>query len=339
MNPLATNYLGLELRSPIVASSGPVTARLDLLKRLDSAGAGAVVLPSLFEEEIAGMATELHLMFELNALSNPEALNFFPEIEEFKTGPERYVELIEAAKRCLSIPVIASLNATSAGGWSTYASELERAGADALELNIYIIGANPERSQDEIEQAYISIVRTTRSSVSIPLAIKVAPHFTSLASTASALVEAGADGLVLFNRFYQPDIDIKTRDVSPEISLSSPAEIRLPLRWIAMLHGRIGASLALSTGIHSSADVAKALLVGADVAMSTSALILNGPEHVRALESGLLEWMDEHEYESVTQLRGSASYKTAADPSAFERANYVETIRRYSSPFARKFGL
>lgn len=339
MNRLATSYLDLDLRSPIVASAGPVTGRMDLLRQLDDAGVGAVVLPSLFEEEIANSATELNMMFEVNAMFNAESTNFFPELEEYRAEPDRYLTLLQSAKESLSVPVIASLNGATAGGWATYASELESAGADAIELNIYLIAGDVTRDPTEIEKTYISIVESVCREVAIPVAVKLSPFFTALGNTAMAITEAGARGLVLFNRFYQPDIDIETREVQPGLALSTSVELRLPLRWIAILCGQVNASLALSTGVHTSDDVAKALLAGADVAMATSALIKNGPGHVRVLEEGLRSWMDEREYESVEQLRGSACQQTASDPSAFERANYVETLRRYSSPFARKFGI
>lgn len=338
MSRLTSEYLGLTLRSPIVASAGPVTARLDSLERLDSAGVGAVVLPSLFEEEITAITAEMHRMIEENAFSNAEALSVFPEPQGIETGPERYLELVASAKSALSVPVIASLNGATPGGWGTYASELEKAGADAVELNIYLVAADTARDQSDIERAYTEIVETVRGAVSIPIAVKLAPYFTSLARTAQSIVKAGANGLVLFNRFYQPDIDIDTREVAPDIALSSTTEVRLPLRWIGILHGQIDASLALSSGVHTSDEVAKALLVGADVVMSTSALIINGPEHVQVLEKGLFEWMDKYEYESVAQLRGSASLKSAADPSGYERSNYVQTIRAHTNSFATKFG-
>ncbi|RIK07192.1 MAG: dihydroorotate dehydrogenase-like protein [Acidobacteria bacterium] len=339
MSRLATRYLGLSLRSPIVASAGPVTGRLDLLERLDKAGVGAVVLPSLFEEELTNTATELNHMFDVHSLTNPEAASFFPELEDFRAAPDAYLGLLKSAKESLGVPVIASLNGATMGGWETYAAELEAAGADAIELNIYLVAADVSRDPTEIEKTYISIVEGVRREVSIPLAVKLSPYFTAVGHFATSVTSAGANGLVLFNRFYQPDINTETREVTPGLSLSTSAEMRLPLRWIAVLFGKIDASLALTTGVHTSDDVAKALLAGADVVMSTSSLIENGPEHVGALEQGLLAWMDEHEYESVEQLRGSASQMSAADPSAFERANYVETLRRYSSSFARRFGV
>lgn len=336
MTRLATNYMGLTLRSPIVASAGPVTGRLDLLKRLESAGVGAVVLPSLFEEEITNTATELNRMFDVNSLANPEARSFFPELEEFRTAPDAYLSLLSSAKESLQVPVIASLNGATTGGWESYAGELQDAGADAIELNIYIVAANVSRDPTEIEKTYISIVEGVKREVSIPIAVKLSPYFTAFGHFAKSISSAGANGLVLFNRFYQPDIDIATREVTPGLSLSTSDELRLPLRWIGVLCGKVDASLALTTGVHTSEDVAKALLAGADVVMSTSALIKNGPEQVAVFEQGLLAWMDEHEYESVEQLRGSANQMSAADPSAFERANYVDTLRRYSSSFARR---
>ncbi|MDH3212494.1 MAG: dihydroorotate dehydrogenase-like protein [Myxococcales bacterium] len=333
MPDLSTDYLGLRLRTPLVASSSPLTGDLDGLRRLEDAGASAVVLPSLFEEQITGEAMEIDDLLETGAESFAEALNYFPELDDYSTGPERYLGLVQKAKAALGIPVIASLNGTSPGGWIEHAKLIEEAGADAIELNLYLIAADPDLSATDLEARYAELVRSVRGAVRIPIALKLAPFFTTLAHTARQLVEEGADGLVLFNRFYQPDLDLETLEVLPRIAFSSSDELRLPLRWIAILHGRVRASLAATTGIHTAADVLKVLLAGADVAMTASVLLQLGPAHLRRLEQGIVEWMSEREYASVRQLKGSVSQKAVADPTAFERANYMRTLKSYSSRF------
>jgi dihydroorotate dehydrogenase (fumarate) len=303
MADLRTRYLGMELRSPLVASSSPLTGTLDGLCRLEAAGAGAVVLPSLFEEELDAESRRL----------------------------EAYLSLIQQAKQMLSIPVVASLNGVSRGGWVRHAARLEEAGADALEFNVYYVSSRPGLSGSEVEWHYLDVVRAVRQATSLPLAVKLSPYFSSLVNMAGELVEAGADGLVLFNRFYQPDLDIERLEVTPRVELSSSVELRLPLRWIAILHRRFGASLAASTGVHTAADVAKVLLAGADVAMMTSALLRHGPDHLRLVETRLREWMDTHQYETVGQLRGRLSQRSVPDPAAFERANYLKTLASHSA--------
>jgi dihydroorotate dehydrogenase (fumarate) len=320
MADLRTRYLGLELQSPLVASSSPLTGSLDGLLRLEAAGAGAVVLPSLFEEELA--------------LDPPGAGAPAADSGQagYGAGPTAYLSLVERAKQALSIPVIASLNGVSRGGWVRYAARLEEAGADALELNVYYVSSRPGLSGHEVEWHYLDVVRSVRRAIGIPLAVKLSPYFSSLANMAGQLVEAGAGGLVLFNRFYQPDLDIEALEVRPALELSSSVELRLPLRWIAILHRRHGVSLAASTGVHTATDVLKVLLAGADVAMMTSALLRNGPDHLRTVEVGLRDWMDRHGQETVDQLRGRLSQRSVPDPIVFERANYISTLASHRVP-------
>jgi dihydroorotate dehydrogenase (fumarate) len=325
MVDLRTRYLGLELASPLVASSSPLTGTLDGLLRLEAAGAGAVVLPSLFEEELAEEARQVDALLATGA-TGPEARAGYPEQAGYGAGPAGYLALVAQAKAALSIPVVASLNGVSRGGWVRYASRLEQAGADALELNIYYVSSRPGLSGSEVEWHYLDVVRAVRQTTGIPLAVKLSPYFSSLANLADQLVEAGADGLVLFNRFYQPDLDVEALEVRPALELSSSTELRLPLRWIAILHRRHRVSLAASTGVHRTEDVLKVLLAGADVAMMTSALLRNGPDHLRPLEVGLRDWMDRHGYETVDQLRGRLSQRSVPDPGTFERANYIKTL-------------
>ena len=322
MADLRTRYLGLELQSPLVASASPLTGSLDGLRKLEAAGAGAVVLPSLFEEELA----------EDPGPVGADAQAGQPDQAGYGAGPAAYLSLLEQAKQHLSIPVVASLNGTTRSGWVRHAARLEQAGADALELNIYYVSSRPGLSGGEVEGNYLDVVREVRRAIGIPLAVKLSPYFSSLANLAGQLVESGANGLVLFNRFYQPDLDIETMEVRPALELSSSTELRLPLRWIAILHRRFGVSLAASTGVHTTEDVAKVLLAGADVAMMTSALLRNGPDHLRRVEVGLRDWMDRHGYETVEQLRGQLSQRSVPDPAAFERANYIKTLASRTAP-------
>jgi len=333
MADLRTRYLGLELRSPLVASSSPLTGSLDGLARLEAAGAGAVVLPSLFEEDLAEETRQVDALLATGA-TGAEARAGHPDHAGYGAGPAAYLSLVSQAKAALSIPVVASLNGVSRGGWVRYASRLEQAGADALELNIYYVSSRPGLSASEVEWHYLDVVRAVRQAIGIPLAVKLSPYFSSLANMAGQLAEAGADGLVLFNRFYQPDLDIETLEVAPSLELSSSTELRLPLRWIAILHRRFGISLAASTGVHTATDVVKVLLAGADVAMMTSALLRNGPDHLRPLEVQLRDWMERHNYETLDQLRGRASQRSVPDPAAFERANYIRTLASRSGPAA-----
>jgi dihydroorotate dehydrogenase (fumarate) len=334
MTDLATTYLGLPLRSPIVASASPLTRDVDTARRLETAGAGAIVLPSLFEEEIVHDEVDLNLALEAGAEQFAEALEYFPRYPEIDSVLDRYLETIADLKRALSIPVIASLNATTTGGWIRYGQLLANAGADAIELNVYRLATDPDRDAADVEAADIRLVAEVVAAVDVPVAVKLGPYYTAMGHFARQVVATGARGLVLFNRFYQPDLDVETRAVVPRIDLSQPWELRLPLRWIAILRPALGAgvSLAATSGVHSGDDVAKALLVGADVAMMTSALLRHGPQHLALVEAQLRAWMSDHEYASVDQLRGSVSLATTDDPAAFERANYLRTLHSWTTP-------
>ena len=330
---LSTTYLGLQLRSPLVASSGPLTARIDSLRALEQAGVAAVVLPSLFEEQIEHEDIQAARLGDLGSDSNPEATSYFPDLADYESVADRYLRHVEQAKKALSIPVVASLNGETAGGWVRYARLLELAGADALELNHYGIAADLDVTGREVEADQVELVALVKASLSIPLAVKIGYNYSALGNQAARIIDAGADGLVLFNRFYQPDIDPKTRKVAPTLELSSSAELRLPLRWTAVLSGRVDASLAVTTGVHTGADVARCLLAGADVAMMTSALLVNVPGHVATVERDLVAWAAESGFESVAQLKGSVSQRNVADPSAFERANYMSALIGFTSSF------
>ena len=334
MIDLSTRYLGLDLRTPIVASASPLNGELATARLVEEAGASAIVMPSLFEEEILHEEIELNRALEAGSEHFAEALDYFPNVEGFATAGDRYLTLIESLKAQSSVPIIASLNATSTGGWVRHATLIEQAGADALELNLYHVAGDPGRSAIDMEAADLDIIRTVRSALSIPLAVKLSPYYSAMANFARGVVDAGADGLVLFNRFYQPDLDLDTLEVLNRVELSHPGELRLPLRWIAILRPQLGdsVSVAASSGVHAGTDVVKALMVGADVAMLTSAVLRHGPEHLRAVEAELTAWMAEHEYESVTQLRGSATQVTSGDPSAFERANCLQVLHSWASP-------
>lgn len=330
---LSTTYLGLKLRSPLVASSGPLTARIDSLRALEQAGVAAVVLPSLFEEQIEHEDAQADRLADLGSDSNPEATGYFPDLADYESVADRYLRHVEEAKKALSIPVVASLNGETSGGWVRYARLLELAGADAIELNLYGLAADLDVTGRDVEDEQVELVALVKASLSIPLAVKIGPYYSAFGNQATRFIDAGADGLVLFNRFYQPDIDPKTRKVAPTLELSSSSELRLPLRWTAILSGRVEASLAVTTGVHSGADVARCLLAGADVAMMTSALLVNGPGHVAAVERELVEWAAESGFESVAQLKGSVSQRKVADPSAFERANYMSTLIGFTNSF------
>ncbi len=328
---LTTDYLGLRLRNPLVASASPLTGSIEALGALEDAGIGAVVLPSLFEEQVVHEAMEFGYHQTDDAAFNAEAHDgYFPAMDDYNSGADRYLDLLVSAKRELSVPVIASLNGTSDGGWTHYADALEGEGADAVELNIYHLAADPDRTAAEVEDRYLRLVEKVRSEISVPLAVKVGPFFSSPGNMARRLASAGADGLVLFNRFYQPDIDLETFDVAPDLELSTPADMRLVLRWIAILRGRVDAHLAATTGVHDGAGAVKMVLVGADVVMMASALLRHGPGHVATVLADLSRWFDERSYESVSQARGSVSQASVPDPSAFERANYVKTISSYN---------
>jgi dihydroorotate dehydrogenase (fumarate) len=333
---LRTKYLGLDLRSPIVASASPSTGNPETARLLDEAGVGAIVLPSLFEEEILNDEIQLNRSLETGAGQFAEALEYFPTIDSLPGVGDRYLANLSQIKAQSSVPVIASLNAATSGGWVRYARLMQDAGADALELNLYRVAADPSKTAADMDAADLDLIASVRASITIPLSIKLSPYYSALANFAGGAIGCGADGLVLFNRFYQPDLDLETLDVVNRVELSQSADSRLPLRWIAILRPQLGAkvSLAASSGVHSGADVVKELLVGADVAMMTSALLRHGAGYVRTVEGQLREWMTEHEYESVTQLRGSASQAHAANPSAFERANYMKTLHSWSTPQA-----
>jgi dihydroorotate dehydrogenase (fumarate) len=333
MTDLSTTYLGLPLANPLVASAGPVTGHMNGLVRLHEAGAAAVVLPSLFEEQITHEQLDLNSMLESTTGFFNEAETFFPDLDEYNAGPRTYLEYLEAAKDTLAIPVIASLNGSSTGGWVRYAKLMQDAGADALEVNVYYVAASPEVTAADVERRYVDLVGEVCGSVEIPVAVKVGPYFSAMANMARRLEEAGARGLVLFNRFLQPDIDLESLEVRPVVRLSSPDELRLPLRWIAILRGIVDCSLACTSGVHTWEDAVKAILVGADVVMMTSALLRHGPEHLATVLAGVGEWLEQNEYASVGEARGSMSQRSVGDPAAFERANYMEALISYTSSY------
>jgi len=326
---LTTTYLGIKLKNPIVPSASPLSRSVDTMKRLEDAGASAIVMYSLFEEQITHEAAELDHYLEYGTESFAEALTYFPRAEEYSVGPEEYVGLLRKAKEALDIPVIGSLNGISVGGWTKYAKHIQDAGADALELNVYYIPTDPKLESAAVESRYVEVLKAVKSAVTIPVAVKLSPYFSSMANVAQRLVDAGANGLVLFNRFYQPDIDLGQLEVVPGVTLSDSTASRLPMRWIAILHGRVKASLGATSGIHTAEDVLKMLMAGADVTMMCSALLKNGPDRIREVLLELGEWMLEHEYVSVGQMKGSMSQKAVADPAAFERANYMKALNKY----------
>jgi dihydroorotate dehydrogenase (fumarate) len=328
---LRTQYLGLELKNPVVASAGPLTGRIDTLMKLEEAGAAAAVLPSLFEEQITREEVEIALLYDFQNEGFAEAQTYLPEMEDYHTGPDSYLRLVRQAKQSLTIPVIGSLNGTTNGGWIHYGKMIEEAGADALELNIYYLATDPEMTALQVENQYLELVAGVRGAVSIPLAVKIGPFFSSIANMAKRLFAAGADGLVLFNRFLQPDIDLETLTVEPHLTLSNPDELRLPLRWIAILRSYFDQSLAATRGVYAAEDVVKLLLAGADVVMTTSGVLKHGPGLITDLLLGLRTWMEEKEYVSVEQMKGSMSQRNSPDPAAFERANYVKTIQSYTT--------
>jgi dihydroorotate dehydrogenase (fumarate) len=327
---LTTTYLGLKLKNPLVPSSSPLSRTLNGLRHMEDAGAGAVVLYSLFEEQVTQESHTLNHYLTQGTESFHEALTYFPEAAEYQSGPEIYLEHIERAKRALDIPVIASLNGVSTGGWISYARDIEAAGADALELNVYYLPTDLHLTGNEVEQIYLDVLRDVKATVSIPVAMKLSPYFSAMGNMAYRLVEAGADGLVLFNRFYQPDLDLENLAVVPNLKLSSSTELRLPLRWIAILYGRVNADLALTTGVHTVADVLKGLAAGAAVTMMASELLRNGISRVYDLLLGLEAWLEANEYDSLSQLRGSLSQINCAEPAAFERANYMRVLSSYA---------
>ena len=329
---LTTHYLGLKLRSPLVVSASPLSENIDNLKRMEDAGAAAIVLHSLFEEQLRQDRLELHQRLEYGTESYAEALTYFPDAEEYHLGPEEYLRHIWQAKQATKVPIIASLNCSSVGGWTEYAKQIQRAGADALELNIYYIPTDMNLSGEMVEETYLNILRAVKAEVTIPVAVKLSPFFSNFANMAKRLDQTGANGLVLFNRFYQPDIELETLEVKPNLLLSTPMAMRLPLRWIALLHGKVNASLAATSGIHRAADALKMLLVGADVTMLCSTIIRHGIPQIAMIERDMVDWLVEHEYESITQLKGSLSQKNCAEPAAFERAQYMKALTGFALP-------
>ena len=341
MTDLHVDYLGLRLRSPLVASAGPYTGDLDRMAELEQAGAGAIVLPSLFEEQIEHETSEIDRLFSLHHDSFGEASSFLPEIDGYNTGTDTYLSLVEAAKHRVDVPIIASLNGANVGGWLRYAKLLEDAGADAIELNLYTVAADPTVDGQSIEAEQLELVAVVAEEVNLPVAVKISPFYSSLAAFLFALQDAGASGVVMFNRFYAPDLDMETLDVKPRISLSNQSELRLPLRWIGIAREFLSISIAGSTGVHTGRDAAKLILAGADIAMSTSALLFHGTSHIGTMESELIDWMQELGYRSVDEMRGAVSRDSAADPAAYERANYIGNITSYTSRFlgAQSIGL
>ncbi|HXM55169.1 MAG TPA: dihydroorotate dehydrogenase-like protein [Candidatus Dormibacteraeota bacterium] len=326
---LRTTYLGLELSNPVVASASPLSASLDALRRLEEAGAGAVVLQSLFEEQIEHEELHVHHVLEAGAGTQPEACAYFPELDDYNTGPRAYLDHLEAARSVLDVPVIASLNGSSMGGWVRYAGLIEEAGAHAIELNAHFVPTDAAVSGAEVEARYLDLVAAVRAATRLPMAVKIGPYFSSLPDMARRLVRAGADGLVLFNRFLEPDIDLDALAVVPTLHLSTAEELRLPLRWIAVLNGQVGCSLAATTGVHAAEDALKLLLAGADVTMMASALLRHGPERLREVREGIAAWLADGEYESVAQMRGSMSRRSVAHPDDYERANYMRALTGY----------
>lgn len=326
---LTTTYLGLTLKNPLVPSSSPLTGSRDGLRALEDAGASAVVLSSLFEERILLDELDTHDYLHSSAGSSAEAMSYVPEPGRYQLGAEAYLERVSWAKRMLDIPVIASLNGTSVGGWIRYAKEIEDAGADGLELNMYHLPADVNEQARDVEQLYLDALKAVKTAVSIPVAMKLSPYFSAIGNMAKQFADNGANGLVLFNRFYQPDLDIENLDVMPHLVLSDQRALRLPLRWVAMLYGRVNADFAITSGIHTSEDVLKGLMAGAKITMMASALLQNGPEHITTLLKQIEQWMEEREYESVVQMQGSLSQLNAAAPAMYERANYMKVLNEY----------
>ncbi|PWH12441.1 MAG: dihydroorotate dehydrogenase-like protein [Anaerolineae bacterium] len=326
MTDLTTRYLGLTLKNPILASASPLTKKLDTAKKLDEAGVGAIVMYSLFEEQIIQESLELDHYLTRGTESFAEAQTYLPDTGLYTMGPGKYLDHLTAVKKSVSVPVIGSLNGVSAGGWTRYARYMQDAGADAIELNLYYLATDPNLPGQELEEAQIELVANVKASVSIPVSVKLSPFITSIPNFAKRLVEAGADGLVLFNRFYQPDFDLDNLEVQHTLVLSTSEELRLPLRWVSILYGRIQADLALTTGVHTAADVLKSMMAGAQVVMIASEILKNGYNRIPDLLANMTAWMEEHEYHSIQQMQGSMSQKAVREPAAFERANYMRVL-------------
>jgi dihydroorotate dehydrogenase (fumarate) len=330
MIDLTTTYHGLNLKNPLVVSACPLSEDMGNLRRMEDSGAAAIVMPSLFEEQINVESAELDLFLQQGTESFAESLTYFPDMTGYNLGPDGYCEHVRRAKAALGIPVIGSLNGSSMGGWIQYAKQIQDAGADALELNIYYIPTSVDLTGDEVEKLYCNLVSKVKASVHIPVAVKIGAYFSSLPNMAKSLEQAGADALVLFNRFYQPDFDLDNLEVVPNLLLSSSHELLLRLTWVAILFGHIKPDIAITGGVHSAADVLKAMMAGSRVVGLTSALLRNGIGHLATLRKDLLAWMEEHEYESIRQMQGSMSQRAVADPAAFQRANYVRVLSSYS---------
>jgi dihydroorotate dehydrogenase (fumarate) len=327
---LSTNYLGLKLKNPVVVSASPLTEKLENFARLEDAGASAIVMYSLFEEQIEAESENLDSALEYGTNSYAESTSYLPDMANYHIGPDRYLELLRKGKNSVSIPVIASLNGSSPGGWVRYSEYMEQAGAAAIELNIFDVPTNPELTAEELEGRYCELVRAVRKNVRIPIAVKLGPYFTSCANFARKLSEAGADGIVIFNRFYEPDFDVEEMEVVPNLVLSSPHELRLRLHWAAILYHQVETYIAITGGVHDSSDVLKSMMAGAHVAMITSALLKYGIEHLGVVLAGMENWMEEHEYASVKQMRGSMSLVNVENPTGFLRGNYLKTLGSYS---------
>jgi dihydroorotate dehydrogenase (fumarate) len=326
---LSTTYMGLKLKNPIVPSASPMSRKVGTIKAMEDYGASAVVLYSLFEEQIRHETKELYHFLSYGTESYAEALSYFPKQEDYYLGPEEYLEHIHKVKRDVGIPIIASLNGSTVGGWTEYARSIEEAGADGLELNVYYIPTSVDHTGGYVEQLYLEILQAVKAQVKIPVAMKLSPFFSSMANMAKRLDEKGVNALVLFNRFYQPDINLDTLEVEPNVVLSDSDAMRLPLRWIAILYKKIKADLAATTGVHTADDVIKMMMAGANVTMMCSTLLRYGPKRIGEVLNGIQQWMVEHEYESFNQMRGSMSHKSVAEPSAFERANYMKALNSY----------
>ncbi|MGC9971150.1 MAG: dihydroorotate dehydrogenase-like protein [Bryobacteraceae bacterium] len=327
---LSTKYLGLTLKNPLVVSASPLSEDIDNIRKMEEAGASAVVLHSLFEEQITVDSYELDRHLSGGAESFAESLSYFPDLTSYNMGPEGYLEQVSKAKAAVKIPIIASLNGVSSGGWIRYAKKMEEAGADALELNIYTIPTDLDTTSEQFEQAYAKLVGDVKASIAIPVAVKLGPFFSTLANLARRLEQAGASGLVLFNRFYQPDFDLEALEIVPSLKLSTQYELMLRLHWVAILWGRVKADLAITGGVHTAQDVLKAMMAGAQVVEIASALLQNGIGYLKTIESDLTAWMVEHEYESIRQMQGSMSQRSVADPNSFLRANYLKVLSSYA---------